>query len=252
MRNNYSFDFKNTFLNLTEYTVPYGYESQLEPCLPAGVQKDSFGNYFIRIGESTTLFTAHLDTYSRERKKVSHVLDGTIIRTDGSTILGGDNKAGVTILLYLISKRVPGTYYFFIGEEVGCLGSRAALKSDASFFAQFDRAVTFDRRKAGSIVTHQRCGRCCSDQFAEALSLQFLNQGLAYHADPYGVFTDTAVFVEVIPECTNLSSGVWGEHTSEEYVDILLLEQIARAAEGVNWEGLPAHRNIPIDYNQVA
>ncbi|ALI98101.1 hypothetical protein [Rufibacter tibetensis] len=246
------FDFKNTFLNLTQYTVPYGYESQLEPYLPEGVQKDDFGNYFIRIGESATLFTAHLDTCSSEYEKVNHVFEGNIIRTDGSTILGGDNKAGVTILLYLISKGVPGTYYFFVGEEIGCLGSRAALRADASFFAQFKRAVAFDRRKVGSIITHQRGGRCCSEQFADALSHQFSNQGLDYQADPYGVFTDTAVFVDVIPECTNLSSGVWGEHTSEEYVDILLLEEIARAAERIAWDSLPTHRRLPSNYSQVA
>lgn len=252
MHENCTFDFKTTFLNLTQYTVPYGYESTLEPLLPAGVQKDDFGNYFIRIGKSETLFTAHLDTVTNTRKKVKHVVDGNIIRTDGSTILGGDNKAGVTILLYLISQGVPGTYYFFIGEEVGCLGSRAALEADTTFFAQFKRAIAFDRRKKGSIITHQRLERCCSDKFAEALSGEFAGQGMLYQADPTGIFTDTAIFVDVIPECTNLSSGVWGEHTTSEYVDILLLEQIAKAAAGINWEGLPAHRYILSHFNRVA
>jgi hypothetical protein len=129
-----TFDFMTTFLNLTEYTVPFGYESRLEKYLPAGVQKDDFGNYFLRIGDSQTLFTSHLDTSSYLREKVNHVIAGSIIGTDGSTILGGDNKAGVTILLYLISQGVPGTYYFFAGEESGCLGSKDALKNDPNFF----------------------------------------------------------------------------------------------------------------------
>ncbi len=252
MHKNTTFDFKNTFLNLTQYTVPYGYESTLESYLPAGVQQDDFGNYFLRIGESTTLFTSHLDTASHSREKVNHVVQGNIICTDGSTILGGDNKAGVTILLYLISQGVPGTYYFFRGEEQGCLGSRDALQNDPRFFSQFKRAIAFDRKKTGSIITHQRFERTCSDAFADALSLEFADQGMIYQADPTGVYTDTAVFVDVIPECTNLSSGVWNEHSTKEYVDIQILEEIASAAAGINWESLPANRIIPPNYSRVA
>jgi hypothetical protein len=252
MRKNCMFDFKNTFLNLTQYTVPYGYESTLESYLPAGVQQDDFGNYFLRIGDSATLFTSHLDTASYSREKINHVIEGNIIRTDGSTLLGGDNKAGVTILLYLISQGVPGTYYFFIGEERGCLGSNDALQNDSQFFSQFKRAVAFDRKRTGSIITHQRFGRTCSDAFANALSLKFADQGMIYQADPTGVYTDTAIFVDVIPECTNLSSGVWNEHSTEEYVDIQILEEIARAAASINWENLPAHRFIPRNYSRVA
>lgn len=252
MRENCTFDFKNTFLNLTQYTVPHGYESRLEPYLPAGVQKDAFGNYFLRVGESETLFTSHLDTASYTREKVTHEVARNIIRTDGSTILGGDNKAGVTILLYLISQGVPGTYYFFAGEERGCLGSRWALEQDPEFFRQFKRAVAFDRRETGSIITHQRCGRTASDSFADALSIQFAQKGMTYQADPYGVFTDTAIFEDVIPECTNLSAGVWHEHSRREYVDIVLVEQIAKAAAGIDWESLPAARPIMPNHSWVA
>lgn len=252
MHENATFQFRTTFLHLTQYTVPHGYESRLEPYLPADTQKDDFGNYFMRIGASETLFTAHLDTASILREKINHVVEGNIILTDGSTILGGDNKAGVTILLYLISQGVPGTYYFFAGEERGCLGSRWALESDPAFFRQFKRAVAFDRRKTGSIITHQRWERCCSEKFAEALSSEFVQQGMLYQADENGVFTDTAVFVDVIPECTNLSAGVWHEHTKDEYVDIALVEQIAKAAAGIDWEGLPAARMIPLNFTRVA
>lgn len=252
MHKNAVFHFKTTFLNLTQYTVPYGYESRLEPYLPASIQKDDFGNYFIRVGTSETLFTAHLDTASILREKINHVADGNIIRTDGNTILGGDNKAGLTILLYLISQGVPGTYYFFAGEEHGCLGSRWALESDPVLFSQFKRAIAFDRRRTGSIVTHQRFTRTSSNKFADALSVKFLRQGLYYQADPTGVFTDTAVFVDVIPECTNLSAGVWHEHTKSEYVDIALVEHIAKAAAGIDWEGLPAARMIPPNFTRAA
>jgi hypothetical protein len=233
---------KNTFLSLTQWTVPYGSEDTLVVYLPNGTKKDMHGNYYITVGESRTLFTSHLDTYSTKRLKVTHVIDGDIIRTDGRTILGGDNKAGVTILLYMISKGVPGTYYFFVGEEVGTIGSKAALMSNVEYFSKFKRCVAFDRRRSGSIITEQLGEVCCSDTFANALGKQFAEQGLEYGADDTGMYTDSAVFMDVIPECTNISAGVWNEHQVNEYVDIKLVEAIAKASAKINWETLPVSR----------
>jgi len=94
--------FKDLFLKLTEYTIPYGHETKLEKYLPTGYKKDSIGNYYIQVGKSETLFTTHLDTYCEKYEKVNHVIEGDIIKTDGTTILGGDNKLGMTILLNMI------------------------------------------------------------------------------------------------------------------------------------------------------
>jgi hypothetical protein len=242
-------DFKKTFLALTQWTVPYGYEQSLEQYLPKGVTKDEHGNYHITIGESRTLFTSHLDTCSSKRQKIKHVINGNIIKTDGTTILGGDNKAGVCILFYLIEQRVPGTYYFFIGEEVGTIGSQAALNSKYEYFMDnYDRCVAFDRKKTGSIITNQLGRDCCSDLFAGALGKEFAKSGLVYKADPTGVYTDSAVFMDVIPECTNLSAGVWGEHSNQEYVDIKIVEEIAKAAAKIDWESLPIARDPEEEY----
>ena len=38
-------EIKDTFLKLTEYTIPYGHEEKLEGYLPKGYNKDSTGNY---------------------------------------------------------------------------------------------------------------------------------------------------------------------------------------------------------------
>lgn len=238
------FDFKTTFLNLTRYTVPHEYEFTLKKYLPEGVTEDQHGNFYISIGESTTLFTSHLDTASLTCEKVNHIIEGDIISTDGSSILGGDNKAGVTILLYMISKRVPGTYFFFAGEELGLLGSKAALEEDAIRFYQFKRAVSFDGVEQGVLSAGREGEAFCSDEFANALAFQFCLQGVNYKPEIISkdIFTDSLLFTGLIPECTNLSSGVWNLHTPQEYVNIRLVEEIARAAAKVNWEGLPAFR----------
>jgi len=243
------FNFKNLFLELTEYTVPAGYEEELVPILKRYVpnlQKDSVGNYFVEIGNSKTLFTSHLDTFSKTRKKINHVIDGDVIKTDGETVLGGDNKNGVVILLYMITKNVPGTYYFFIGEEsivngVGCYGSTNALKENPEYFSKFDKAIAFDRRGKGSFVKRQAGRYCASDEFADAVIEEFGKNGLEFGKDN-AYRTDSAIFMNVIPEITNLSSGGVYEHTYMEGSDILYIEQISKASIKIDWDNLPIVR----------
>jgi len=240
-------NFRETFLKLTEFTVPFKAEQEtIVPLLPRGVKKDPYGNYFIKIGESKTLFTSHMDTYCRKKEKVNHVEDGNIIKTDGTTILGGDNKAGMTALFYLIEQNIPGTYYFFLGEEPiisgGLYGSTKLLEGNPEFLKKFDRAVAFDRKQTGSIISRQMARICCSPTFVNALIKEFASQGVEMKNDTTGYYTDTGNFIEVISECTNISIGVWNEHHKEEYVDISYIEKVAKAAAKINWESLPTER----------
>lgn len=237
---------KETFLKLTEFTTPFGHESDLESILPSSLKKDESGNYFIKIGESDTLFTSHLDNYCEKKEKINHIIEGNIIKTDGKTILGGDNKAGVVTLLYMISKNIPGTYYFFLGEEPilsgGCWGSTQLVNKNSELLKKFKRAIAFDRKMTGSIITRQMAQECCSDDFADALVEEFSKQGVSMQKDKTGYYTDTGNFIELIPECTNISIGVWNEHHTNEFVDITYTQKIAEAACRINWENLPTTR----------
>jgi len=116
-------DIKSRFVLLTKKTYPHGTEELLEYFLPRGFKMDGHGNYFITIGNSRTMFTCHLDTASANFEDVNHRFSGDFIMSDGTTILGADDKAGMIILLHMIENNIPGTYYFFVGEEVGCIGS---------------------------------------------------------------------------------------------------------------------------------
>ena len=238
-------DFKKTFLALTEYTTPWGMEDDLRPILPVSAQRDKWGNYHVKVGNSKTIFTSHLDNYCKEKVKVNHIIEGNIIKTDGTTILGGDNKAGVCVLMYLIEQGVPGHYFFFTGEEPilsgGCWGSSQLVQHKPDFLKQFDRAIAFDRKMTGSVITRQMAQTCCSDEFADALINQF---SIAMKKDPTGYYTDTGNFIELISECTNLSVGVWNEHHTNEYVDIDYVVKVAKAAADVDWESLPSKRPV--------
>lgn len=233
---------RETFLKLTEWTYPYGSEYLLKPFLPEGILQDEFGNYFLKIGESDTMFTCHLDTCSSDYKKVKHDIGSQFIGTDGKTILGADDKAGMTILLYMIEKKVPGLYYFFIGEEVGCVGSSSAASLD---FSAYNKCVSFDRRGYDSVITEQWFGRCCSDEFASALAGELNRKNLTFNfkPDPTGVFTDSASFMNDIPECTNISVGYFSEHRVNEVQDIKFLSNLCEAVVKVDWNSLPIVRD---------
>lgn len=242
-------NFKETFLKLTEYTIPFGHEHELEPILPSGWKKDSIGNYYYNIGDSETLFTSHLDVATDKKEKINHVIEGDIIKTDGTTILGGDNKAGCLVLFYLIENKVPGTYYFFLGEESAVHknyphGSLLAIEKNPEIFKKYKRVIAFDRKQTGELITRQLGYDCCSNEFADALISEFSKNGIEYKKDRTGYYTDSAFFGGLISEITNLSVGVWNEHTKNEYVDIAYIESVAKAAVNVNWESLPVVREI--------
>jgi hypothetical protein len=248
-----TFNVKDTFLALTSHTYPHGNEHRLRYFLPEGVTRDRHGNYIYQIGNSRTIFACHLDTANSKFGPVVHVIDGDIIKTDGNTILGADDKAGVTVLLYLIHKRIPGTYYFFAGEECGCIGSKAAAK-DGNYTA-YDRIISFDRRNTCSIITYQQGSRCCSNDFAMALSEQYKNLGMELKPDDTGLVTDSAQFTNLISECTNISVGYWSEHTHNERQDIAYLARLCEASAQVNWEALPKVRDnklVERKYNEYS
>ena len=140
--------------------------------------------------------STHCSDHDREttsaKTEVNHIIEDNIIKSDGTSILGADDKAGVTILLYMIKNKVPGLYYFFLGEEVGCVGSRKVSTKVKSIVEEKEsegksewektikkikKVIAFDRRGYDSVITHQSSSRCCSDNFAQALSEELNKNG---------------------------------------------------------------------------
>ena len=241
---------RDTFLKLTSRTYPHGTESEIFPLLYSlvdGLQTDEFGNLFIKIGESDVMFTSHLDTATSSLSPIKHVFEENIIKTDGTTILGADDKAGVAIMLNMIENNIPGLYYFFLGEEVGCIGSKkVADVQKKEKIEGINKVISFDRRSTSSIITHQTSKRCCSEKFGEALSkaLNDVESTFTYKNDDTGVLTDSVQFISIYPECTNISVGYYSEHTFSERQDIDHLTKLAEACLKVDWTSLPVERDF--------
>jgi len=239
---------KETFLRLTTHTVPYNKEiDYLKNLLPMNILKeDPVGNLFVKIGNSNTMFAAHLDTVGGD-VPVEHVIEGNIIKTDGKSILGADDKAGVVVLLYMIEAGIPGMYTFFLGEEVGCKGSRALSswieknKNDVNY-KNINKVVSFDRKDVDSVITYQMSERTCSDEFADSLIKELGSQGLKFRKDTGGILTDSVQFTDLYAECTNLSVGYWSQHTNAERQDIEFLDKLCVACTKVDWDNLTIKR----------
>lgn len=251
-------DVRSTFLSLVTKTYPHftdcRHEKEVLQFLPK-LEEDGLGNYYKIIGDGapSTMFTSHLDTADREQKTTnlySKTEGGDeIIYTDGSTILGADDKSGVAIMLYMMDHNIPGLYYFFIGEERGGIGSnRVSADYDRiEYLKNIKRCVSFDRRSTGSVITHQLGRQCCSNEFGTALSEAYNTNGLNLSLDPTGIYTDSASFIDEIPECTNISVGYMNEHTGREFQNMTFLTKLAEASIKIDWSSLPTIRKVGVN-----
>lgn len=206
---------------------------------------DAAGNIHVDLctePQHRTMFTSHTDTVHNGGGANAVRVDGNFWRADGAA-LGADDGAGIALMCHMIERGVAGYYVFFRGEECGGIGSKWLAEEMPELLTGFDHAVAFDRAGYSDVITHQGLGQCCSTAFAEALSQQLCDQGLLYMPDDTGVYTDTAEFIDVIPECTNLSVGYKHQHGDREEQDVAYLVQLADALVQIDWSALPVARD---------
>ena len=221
--------------------------------------------FVCKVKESRTLFTAHLDTVHKDELVANPVQYNektqTLYKIDG-TPLGADDGSGIWLLYKMIEAGVPGMYMFTMGEECGGIGAKWAATNLKDLLSKYDRAIAFDRRGTTSIITHQGwAGRCCSDAFADDLSAKLgveILSGtdlahLGFAPDSGGVYTDTAEFTDIIPECTNVSVGYLNEHGGKETQDVEYLDALMFACTHIDWESLVTARDpTVIEPNEYA
>lgn len=251
---------EETFLKLATYTTPYGYEAWGWHLIPGFQVKDAQDNISVLVRHPdgsmpTVMFTSHLDTACSNNEKVSFRFcrdkGEKYIFTDGTTILGADCKIGAALMIQMIHAKVPGWYMFFAGEERGCIGS-SWLAERPELWAleqgKVNQCVSFDRYGEEEVITYQGWGNCCSDAYAFALAERLSVPGrtpLAPSAN--GVYTDSAQFVDYIPECTNISVGYDNHHTNKEYLNITYAEDLLKRLLKCDWETLPIKREAGED-----
>jgi tripeptide aminopeptidase len=135
----------NTFLELVCIDSPSGHEQaigrDLETRLKAldlAVTQDASGNLIARssgVGEKKggppLLLSAHMDTVGTDTG-IRPIIEEGVIRSDGTTILGADDKSGVAIILEVIQALAEDDrahpsleVVITVSEETGLVGAKA-------------------------------------------------------------------------------------------------------------------------------
>lgn len=233
------------------YQFTYWLKDNLPPRLQRTSWFDDQCNLHIdnrKSKKSRTLFVAHVDTVHRTQGKNNIEKTPTHWRAaDKGQCLGADDGAGVALLMHMIHHDVPGYFVFSQGEECGGIGAKyLADNYSDTLLQQFDRAIAFDRKDVCDVITHQGWSRCCSDAFAAALASALNDTSpdqLMFMPSDGGIYTDTAEFTHVIPECTNISVGYEGAHGEKESLDMVHYHHLAQAVVAIDWDGLPTDRD---------
>ena len=153
-----------TLMDLIRIDSPTGEEDAIDREITSRLQAlgfqihhDSFKNLIAKLaGEGEpVLLSAHMDTVEPGRG-IRPQLDGDVLRSDGTTILGGDCKAGLSIVLEAITgvvesgvKHLPIEVAFTRAEEGGLVGVHHLDFSQLTA----TRGVVFDGEGAVNRVT---------------------------------------------------------------------------------------------------
>jgi len=144
----------------------------------ASLSGSDTGNILVRIAGNADgpaiLLCAHMDTVGPTEGMIPVIRDG-VIYSNGETVLGADDKAGIAMILAAVSElleegRAHGALelLFTVEEEIGLFGAKflqAELKSDFGYIADGDGPI-------GSIITRS----------PSKVDLDFTVAGRAAHA----------------------------------------------------------------------
>ena len=156
---------RSTFVDLTAIDAPSKNERAISTYVTGRlerfgleVSKDKKGNvlgYLAGEGEPI-LLNAHLDRVL-PGKGHTPVIDGDVVKSDGTSNLGSDDTAGLTIILEALSKvktekitHPPLVVAFTVEEEIGLWGAKAL---DLTRY-QVQRGIVYDNVfEAGTVVS---------------------------------------------------------------------------------------------------
>lgn len=183
----------------------------------AKVEKDDAGNLLVTKGKAKSYpcICAHMDQVQHH-----HSDDFTVIKVDDIIMayspkskaqegLGADDKNGLWIALELLRTRKVLKCAFFVGEEIGCIGSHSV---SLDWFKDVRYCIQGDRRNGGDLITDIG-GRLCSDDFRMAIGYKDFG-----YEETNGLTTDVGTLVHrgVGVSCINISCGYYHPHTDVE------------------------------------
>lgn len=188
----------------------------------ACIKQDENGNLLVTKGEAERYpcLCAHMDQVQDFHPKdfvciEDHgVIFGYSPKTHKQCGLGADDKNGIFVALTCLQKYDALKCAFFVGEEIGCVGSSAA---DVSFFDDCIFCAQIDRRGNSDMVTNISWQDLCSAEFVADVNCTAWGYRISD-----GLSTDVAALRGngVTASCVNLSCGYYEPHTDREFTVI--------------------------------
>ena len=183
---------------------------------------DNAGNVYFVKGESETypVVVAHLDQVQRHHSKdfkavvTEDIVFGYSPSQKEYQGLGADDKNGLWIALKCLETFDVIKVAFFVGEEIGCVGSS---KCDMNFFADARFVVEPDRRGGNDLITEISGYDIASEAFLNAFDYASFG-----YKKTSGLMTDVLELTErgVGVACINMSCGYYSPHSDEEFTVI--------------------------------
>lgn len=181
------------------------------------IECDKVGNIFVRRGESDTYpcQVSHIDEVHDRKNGLILMLGNDLIggrnRNDYQPEgIGADDKNGIYVCLMLLRKHPVMKCAFFVGEEIGCVGS-SACKMD--FFDDVRFVLQCDRKGSSDFVTEIGYTELSTEEWQKAIGL-----------DKFGYKTHDGGMTDVMQLkerglnvcCANMSCGYYNPHTDKE------------------------------------
>lgn len=150
-------ELQDLFCNLVSIPSPSGKEADVAKLIKselrtrgisfredkaAGTNNSNSGNIIATVpgGKQKLIFIAHMDTVEAGNRRIKPIIRNGVIRSDGNTILGADNKAGVAPLICALGEiskmkeRPTVIGVFSTREEEGWMGVNALPKGNGREF----------------------------------------------------------------------------------------------------------------------
>lgn len=196
---------------------------------------DASGNLLVTKGvaEDYPCIVAHMDQVQdkHEGDFHSYIMDGKIFGFSASAMkmrgLGADDKNGIWVALKCLEKYPVMKCAFFVGEEIGCVGSE---KVDMDFFDDCRWVVQCDRKGSSDLITVAGGTVLCSDEFLVAIGKERFG-----YQEEHGLMTDVMTLKDrgLKVSCVNMSCGYYRPHTDEEYTKLDDLENCLAFVEWI-------------------
>jgi putative aminopeptidase FrvX len=184
--------------------------------------EDKHGNIYATKGESDTYpcIVCHTDEVHDTREKGYKVVryNDLMFAVNEETMefngIGADDKNGIWVCLKALNDFDVLKCAFFVGEEIGCVGSSLA---DMSFFEDCRFVLQCDRKGNKDFIINASGVDLCSSEFVDACHIN----EFGYEVER-GMMTDVMMLKELglsVSAC-NISCGYYNPHSDNEMTNI--------------------------------